>query len=248
MYPRFTVTPYRLLGDLRGWELHRDGRYLDCHRPFGGDLDREAEAATGWAEQIIGARQEWRHTRVGGPDRWTAVHGPHEDTGTAAADTDLLRSLTRDTLLVAVGSAGAGKSTFAALVDTTVVSLDALRREISGCAGDQTVTPAAVERQHRLLDRHLAAGTPVFLDSTNVEGPVRAGLVAHAQRHGRPIVAVRFLVHLDICRLRNASRPAPRRVPDDVLVWQHVQMREATPQALIAQGFTAAHDVAVSIP
>ncbi|WP_162001907.1 ATP-binding protein [Streptomyces violaceusniger] len=40
-----------------------------------------------------------------------------------------------------------------------------------------------------LLEQHLSAGATVFLDSTNAEPHVRAGLVERARRHGRPVVA-----------------------------------------------------------
>ncbi|MFB8272977.1 AAA family ATPase [Streptomyces sp. NPDC055955] len=245
MFPRYTLAPAQLSGDVLGWQLHRDGRFLDCHETFLDAFDRDLEAAMDWADQVTGARQDWRHTRAGGPDRWTAVHSPQEDDGPTSADADLMRSIQPGTLLVAVGAAGSGKSTFAAAAAdvATVVCLDALREEISGDAGDQSATPAAVERQNLLLEQHLAAGTSVFLDSTNVEPGVRAQLVERARRHGCPIVALRFLPHLDTCRARNAARPANRQVPDDVLVWQHTLALAATPKALLAEGFTAAHDI-----
>jgi predicted kinase len=157
------------------------------------------------------------------------------------------------TLVVAVGPGGAGKSTYAddafctEAVIEEVVSLDSLRREIGGDAGDQSLTPAAVERQTVLLEKHLSDGTTVFLDSTNVEVHVRAALVEQARRHGRPIVALRFLPHLDTCRARNRERPANRQVPDDVLAWQHSLTHAATPQVLLAEGFTAAHDLATRL-
>ncbi|MZG01470.1 ATP-binding protein, partial [Streptomyces sp. SID5614] len=69
-------------------------------------------------------------------------------------------------------------------------------------------------------------------------------LVERARWHGRPVVALRFLPRLDTCRARNAARPANRRVPGNVLTWQHDLTIAATPQALIAEGFTAAHDIA----
>ncbi|MEU1312546.1 ATP-binding protein [Streptomyces cinnamoneus] len=148
------------------------------------------------------------------------------------------------TLLVAVGPGASGKSTYADTADVDVViCLDSLRREIGGDAGDQSVTPAAVERQNALLEEHLGAGATVFLDSTNVEPPVRAGLVERARRRGRPIVALRFLPALDTCLARNAERPANRRVPDDTLRWQHDLTREATLDALLREGFTAVHHI-----
>jgi len=149
------------------------------------------------------------------------------------------------TLLVAVGPGASGKSTYAdttAAVDV-VVCLDSLRQEIGGDAGDQSVTPAAVERQNALLDQHLSAGATVFLDSTNVEPHVRAGLVERARRRGRPVVALRFLPDLDTCLTRNAQRPTNRQVPPDTLRWQHQLGREATPDVLLREGFTAVHQV-----
>ncbi|WP_329202903.1 MULTISPECIES: ATP-binding protein [unclassified Streptomyces] len=135
------------------------------------------------------------------------------------------------TLFVAVGPATSGKSTVAALFPVdVVVCLDELRREISGGnAGDQSVTPAAVSRQNRLLDEHLAAGRTVLVDSTNVEPRVRASLLELARRHGRPAVALRFTTDPDNCLERNAMRPAARRVPDEVLLWQHSLAQDATP-------------------
>ncbi|MFF9070559.1 AAA family ATPase [Streptomyces sp. NPDC014891] len=144
------------------------------------------------------------------------------------------------TLYVAIGPAASGKSTAAAdfPVDV-VVCLDELRREISGGnPGDQTVTPAAVARQNTLLDEHLAAGRSVLVDSTNVEPHVRAGLLELAQRHGRETAALRFLTDLDTCLERNAQRAPERRVPDDVLRWQHSLSQDATPETLAEEGFT----------
>ncbi|MER6318926.1 ATP-binding protein [Streptomyces sp. NPDC001581] len=236
--PRYVLATTHLSGDLFGWQLNRGGLFLDCHETFAETFDRDVEAAMDWAEQIIGTRQDWRHTREGGPERWIAT-----DDRTVAG-TDVLRSIEPRTLLVAVGPGASGKSTFAAEAGiVTVVCLDSLREQIGGDAGDQALTPAAVIEQNILLERHLSEGIPLYLDSTNVEARVRAELVERARRHGRPVVALRFLPHLDTCRARNAARPTNRRVPDDVLAWQHSLALAATPKALLAEGFTAAHDI-----
>ncbi|MFF6903315.1 AAA family ATPase [Streptomyces hydrogenans] len=148
-------------------------------------------------------------------------------------------------LFVAVGPAGSGKSTAAAWFPVdAVVCLDELRREISGGnPGDQSVTPAAVARQNSLLDEHLAAGRAVFVDSTNVEPRIRAGLVELARRHGRPAFALRFPVDLDTCLARNAQRPDDRRVPEATLRWQHGLAQEATEDVLLREGFAEVHDL-----
>ncbi|MFF2305967.1 AAA family ATPase [Streptomyces sp. NPDC058128] len=148
-------------------------------------------------------------------------------------------------LFVAIGPAGSGKSTAAGWFPVdAVVCLDELRREISGGnPGDQSVTPAAVARQNSLLNEHLAAGRAVFVDSTNVEPHVRAGLLELARRHGRPAVAMRFPVDLDTCLARNAQRSDDRRVPEATLRWQHGLTQEATPEALLREGFAEVYDL-----
>ncbi|MFK0113950.1 hypothetical protein, partial [Streptomyces sp. NPDC091217] len=93
--PRYVLAPMHLTGDVFGWQLNRDGQFLDCHEGFVADFDRDVEAAMDWAELIIGTRQDWRHTREGGPDQWIAA-----DDG-AAAGTDVLRSLESGSLVVA---------------------------------------------------------------------------------------------------------------------------------------------------
>ncbi|MFF3730875.1 AAA family ATPase [Streptomyces sp. NPDC002476] len=163
--------------------------------------------------------------------------------------TEFLRGLAPGALVVAIGPGASGKSTAAltAPVDA-VISLDVLRGEIGTGEGDQSVTPAAVEQQNRLLDTFLAAGRRVFLDSTNVERHIRAGLVERARRHQRPIIALRFGTSLDTCRARNRSRPGARQVPDDVLVWQWSLAREATAQVLLEEGFAAVYETSPEAP
>ncbi|MFB6784878.1 hypothetical protein ACFCX0_48570 [Streptomyces sp. NPDC056352] len=83
-------------------------------------------------------------------------------------------------------------------------------------------------------------------NSTNVEPHVRAGLVGRARLHRRPIVALPFLPDLDTCPARNRMRPANRQGPDNTLRWQHALAAEATADALLAEGFTAVHQIATN--
>src|SRR5690606_20309469 len=67
-FPRFNLEPGWVDVDVPGWELKGDkesGEYLsDCHETFRpDDSNADVEAAMEWAEQLIGARQEWTHVR-----------------------------------------------------------------------------------------------------------------------------------------------------------------------------------------
>jgi predicted kinase len=217
--------------------------------PEGGPMvliSHEASGAHNVFPHALNARIERRSaTTTGAPSPGEAVlaaqGGPEEESAGFLVFPAL--DLVPGTLLVAVGPGAAGKSTYAdttAAVDV-VVCLDSLRREIGGAAGDQSTTPAAVERQNALLEQHLSAGATVFLDSTNVEPHVRAQLIDRARRHDRPVVALCFLTDLDTCLARNALRPVSQRVPDDTLRWQHDLAHEATTDALLREGFTTVH-------
>jgi predicted kinase len=147
------------------------------------------------------------------------------------------------TLVVFVGPAAAGKTRLAdAFPVDWVVSLDGLRRLLSGDAGNQSVTPQAVQLQDLLVETRLEYAETTILDSTNAEAAVRAQLVARAQRWGRPVVAVVFVTGLDVCLLRNNKRPPNRRVPDATLEWQFEQT--ALSLSLLAdEGFTGVRTV-----
>ncbi|KJY30712.1 hypothetical protein [Streptomyces katrae] len=86
--PRYVLTPTYLTDGVFGWQLSRQGKFLGCHEGFTEKYDRDVEAAMDWAEQIIGTRQDWRHTRVGNPERCIATGGDHATVGD-----DVLRSL-----------------------------------------------------------------------------------------------------------------------------------------------------------
>ncbi|MGW1002266.1 AAA family ATPase [Streptomyces sp. NPDC002520] len=141
-------------------------------------------------------------------------------------------------LVVFVGPGAAGKSRFASAFPADwVVSLDELRRRLTGDAGNQTVTPQAVQIQDLLVETRLKYAETTVLDSTNVEAAVRARLVERARRWGRPVVAVVFVTAFDVCLLRNSKRPANRRVPDEELKRQFELTTLSLP-LLAGEGFT----------
>ena len=66
----YTLTP-TTVGTISGWKL--TGSAAAFHSTFDPDINRDIEQAAAWAEQIIGARQNWWHIRENGRDRWEAV-------------------------------------------------------------------------------------------------------------------------------------------------------------------------------
>jgi protein phosphatase len=144
-------------------------------------------------------------------------------------------------LVVLVGAAGAGKSTFAArhFAPDEVLSSDGHREAISGDAADQRVTGAAFAALHRALGRRLGAGRLTVVDATNVTAPARRALLQRAARAGAPAVAIVLDLEPALVRARNRAR-AGRIVPEDVVGRQLADldgMLDA--DALVAEGFAA---------
>jgi protein phosphatase len=129
-------------------------------------------------------------------------------------------------LVVLVGAAGAGKSTFAAqwFGADEVLSSDAFRLRIAGDESDMAITRVAFGVLHKALERRLAQGRLTVVDATNVERHARRALVTRALAAGIPAVAIVLALPAQVVHAQNALRPG-RVVPRDV-VEQHVRMLE----------------------
>ena len=125
-------------------------------------------------------------------------------------------------VVLLVGAAGAGKSTFAArnFPAEAIFSSDALREVIAGDAADQAVSRAAFAALHRAIDRRLASGGLAVVDATNVTAAGRHAINRIAAGHGIPVVAVVFDLPEDVVQRQNAQR-LTRHVPRDVVA-RHV--------------------------
>jgi predicted kinase len=112
-------------------------------------------------------------------------------------------------LVLLIGAAGSGKSTFAArhFVADCVVSSDRLRAEMQGPLSDDIV----FAELHRWVQTRLASGLLAIVDATNTDWMSRADLLAVARQNGRPRIAIVFNLPLDVCLSRNATRS--RKVP-----------------------------------
>jgi predicted kinase len=146
-------------------------------------------------------------------------------------------------LVVLIGAAGAGKSTFAArhFAPAEILSSDTFRRMVSGDEANQAATKAAFKVLHEVLARRLAAGRTAVIDATNVEPSARRGLLIRANAAGIPATAIVLDLPAATVLARNAARPA--RVVDMAVVRRQLEKVRAGidgPDPVIAsEGFAA---------
>ncbi|HXH02701.1 MAG TPA: AAA family ATPase [Candidatus Competibacteraceae bacterium] len=144
-------------------------------------------------------------------------------------------------LILLIGPAGAGKSTFARrhFRPTEVVSSDACRAWVRDDEGDQAATGDAFEVLHLIVAKRLAAGRLTVVDATNVQREARRPLLALARRHHCPTVAIVFDLPEAECQARNRARPE-RQVTAAVVREQHRQLQR-TLAGLRQEGLRAVH-------
>ena len=125
-------------------------------------------------------------------------------------------------LVVLIGAAGAGKSTFAArhFEPSEILSSDAFRAMIAGDPADQSATRAAFGRLHRELARRLATGRLSVVDATNVDRSARRALLRRAVAVGVPAAAIVFDLPTGVVLTRNAMRR--ERVVEERIVRDHL--------------------------
>jgi len=150
-------------------------------------------------------------------------------------------ALPPDALVLLIGIAASGKSTFARLhfAPTEVLSSDGLRAMITDDPGAQGATEDAFDLLHRILAMRLRRGRLTVVDATNVEDWARAELVTVARRHRRPAVAIVIDLPLAVALERNATRPA-RRPPPGALRRQHRWLTDSL-RSLPDEGFDTVH-------
>lgn len=146
-------------------------------------------------------------------------------------------------LVVLVGAAGAGKSTFARrwFAPDEVLSSDDLRALVSGDPTDQSASRAAFAILHRELGARLRTGRLAVVDATNVLRSARRSLVVRASAAGHPAVAIVLDLPAGMIHGRNAAR-SERVVAPAVVDRQLANLRRTlTRDQLPAEGFIAVH-------
>jgi predicted kinase len=125
-------------------------------------------------------------------------------------------------LVVLVGPAGAGKSTFAArhFAADEILSSDAFREQIAGDAADQRATRPAFARLERALDARLRQGRVSVADATSLTHSARSSLLRLARAAGVPAVAIVFDLPPGVVLARNAGR---KRVVDPAVIREHLE-------------------------
>ncbi len=141
-------------------------------------------------------------------------------------------------LVVLVGPAGSGKSTWAAehFPPDQIVSTDRLRAVVGSGEDDIAASEDAFALADRIVERRAARGLTTVVDATALDPVVRAGRLALARAHGLACVAVGFDTPAAECRARNRARRHP--VPVAALTAQ-LRAWPAARDALPGEGFDA---------
>ena len=124
-------------------------------------------------------------------------------------------------VVLLIGPAGSGKSTFAArhFDAGEVLSSDAFRELIAGDAADQAATRPAFAALGRALAGRLALGRLTVVDATSLTRPARLQVLRAANAARIPSVAIVFDLPAEVVRSRNGTR---ERVVSPEVVTDHL--------------------------
>lgn len=160
----------------------------------------------------------------------------------ATAPTEV-RSLpvTDVSLVVLVGTTGAGKSSFARkhFLPTQVISSDYCRGLVADDENDQSASTEAFELLHYIVGKRLAAGRLTVVDATNVQQEARKQLIKIARDHDVLPIAIVLDIPPAVCAERNLTRP-DRQLPAHVIPRQQRELRRSL-RGLEREGFRKVH-------
>jgi protein phosphatase len=149
----------------------------------------------------------------------------------------LLIEIPDPSLILLIGSSGAGKSTFAArhFMETEVVSSDRCRALICDDESDQNVNRAVFSLLHHIIRARSSSRRTTVVDATNLEFRSRRSLLRIAVQYRLPAVAIAFKLSLETCLRQNRSR-LERQVYEEVLA-RHSRLFDEALRSLNSEGF-----------
>ena len=158
-------------------------------------------------------------------------------------------SILDPSLVLLIGVAGSGKSTFAGRHFTPgqVLSSDYFRFLVSGDATDQSASEDAFEALHLVTRRRLARRLLTVIDATNLERDSRAMFLRFAREAEMPCLAIVLDLPVELCRERNRQRAA--RVVDPAVIAAQSGLLQCALAGLDNEGFhrvyvlASAHEV-----
>ncbi|MVN78148.1 polynucleotide kinase-phosphatase [Hymenobacter sp. HMF4947] len=132
-------------------------------------------------------------------------------------------------LILLLGSSGAGKSTFARRLfkPTEIVSSDVCRGLVADDENDQSASGDAFELLHYLVAKRLKRGLLTVIDATNVQAESRKPLVALARQYHVLPVAIVLDVPDAVAHERNAHRPERRGMGPHVIARHRQDLRRS---------------------
>ncbi|MFI6443497.1 polynucleotide kinase-phosphatase [Kitasatospora sp. NPDC050543] len=144
-------------------------------------------------------------------------------------------------LVVLIGTSGAGKSSFARkhFMPTQVISSDYCRGLVSDDENDQSASAEAFDLLHYIVGKRLAAGRLTVVDATNVQAEARKQLIKIARDHDVLPIAIVLDIPPGICAERNRTRP-DRQLPAHVIPRQNRELRRSL-RGLEREGFRKVH-------
>ncbi len=139
-------------------------------------------------------------------------------------------------LVVLVGPAGAGKSTWAAqrYLAHEIVSADRLRAMVGSAEHDLDASADAFALLDQIVAARARRHLTTVVDTLGLDAGLRMAYLEVARRAGLPAVAVLFDTEPAVCRQRNRSRARP--VPGAVIDAQLRRMPDVAAQ-LAAEGW-----------
>jgi predicted kinase len=140
-------------------------------------------------------------------------------------------------LVLLIGSAGAGKSTFARrhFKQTEIVSSDHCRAMVCDDENDQRFNGLAFSLLHHIARARLSVPRLTVVDATNLETDARRHFLNIAADHQVPAVAIVFNISLEKCLVQNLARS--QRVVNEEVLGRHADLLERAIPRLDREGY-----------